>query len=275
VAATYDPGMIGRAPAPSFVADTARAALAWLAGWWRTLYLGALVLVMALSPSSYQRDNRHALARHIVLDTAPVLLWFTLLSSLVSLVVIRIVVTTALTYGLSQYALEMLVRVLVLELIPLTAALFVALRCTIPNGAELARMRFRGEFDALRSQGIDPIGRELMPRVLAGFVAVLMLAAVSCAVALVLSYLGVYGFTRGGLAGYGRVVGQIFNPAVALVFSLKTLFLGLAVALIPMTAGAYGVLVKGMRTRADLQGLVRLFVVVLLIEAVSLMGNYY
>ena len=42
-----------------------------------------------------------------------------------------------------------------------------------------------------------------------------------------------------------------------------------------MTAGVYGVLVKGLRTRADLQGLVRLFVVVLLIEAVSLMGNYY
>ena len=267
--------MIGRSPTPSFMTGTARATVAWLAGWWRTLHLGALVLVMALSPSSYARDNRLALARHIYLDTAPILVWFTLLTSLVSLVIIRIVVTTALTYGLSQYALEMLVRVLVLELIPLTAALFVALRCTIPNGAELARMRFRGELDAMRARGIDPISRELMPRVLAGIVAVLMLAAVSCAVALVLSYLGVYGFTRGGLAGYARVVGQIFNPAVALVFGLKTLFLSLAVSLIPMTAGMYGVLVKGMRTRADLQGLARLFVVVLLVEAVSLMGNYY
>ena len=263
------------AVSPSLPTELARSALAWLAGWWRTLHMGALVLVMTLSPSSYQRDNRQALARHIYLDTAPVLLWFTLLSSLVSLVVIRIVVTTALTYGLTQYALEMLVRVLVLELIPLTAALFVALRCTIPSGAELARMRFRGEFDTLRARGIDPVRRELMPRVLAGIVAVVMLAAVSCAVALVLSYLGVYGFTLGGLAGYSRVVGQIFNPAVALVFMLKTLFLSLAVSLIPMTAGMYGALIKGMRTRADLQGLVRLFVVVLLIEAVSLMGNYY
>ena len=256
-------------------ASVGSAVLAWFTGWWRTLHLGALVLVLALSPSSYERDNRVALARHIYLDTAPVLAWFTLLSAVVSLVVIRIVVTTALSYGLTQYALEMLVRVLVLELIPLTAALFVALRCTIPNGAELASLRFRGELDALRARGIDPVRRELMPRVVAGMVAVLLLAAVSCGVALVLSYLGVYGFTRGGLAGYVRVVGQIFNPAVALVFAVKTLFLSLAVSLIPMTAGVYGVLAKGMRTRADLQGLVRLFVVVLLIEAVSLMGNYY
>ena len=117
--------------------------LRWLRGWWGILQFGAQMLVLALSPSSYERDNRLALARHIYLDTAPVLAWFTLLSAIVSLVVIRIVVTTALSYGLSQYALEMLVRVLVLELIPLTAALFVALRCTIPNGAEIGRASCR------------------------------------------------------------------------------------------------------------------------------------
>ena len=43
--------------------------------------------------------------------------WFTLLAALVSLVLIRIVVVTAVSYGLSRYALEMVVRVLVLELI--------------------------------------------------------------------------------------------------------------------------------------------------------------
>ena len=112
--------------------------------------------------------------------------------------------TTALIYGLSPYALELLVRVLVLELIPLTAALFVALRCTIPSGAELARLRFRGEFEAQRALGIDPVRRQLMPRVVAGIVSVLLLAAVSCVVALLLSYLGVYGFTCGGLVGYMR-----------------------------------------------------------------------
>lgn len=249
--------------------------LNWLAGWWRTLYLGAVVLVLALSPSSYRRAERQALARHLYLNAAPALPWFTLLSALVSLVIIRIVVTTAISYGLSQYALEMLVRVLVLELIPLTAALFVALRSTVPNGTELARMRYRGQWEALRERGIDPIRQELMPRVLAGIFAVTLLAAVSCAVALVLSYVGVYGFSLGGVAGYTRQVGHIFNPAVSLVLVLKTLFLSLAVSLIPMAAGVYGALAKGERTRAELQGLVRLFVVLLLIEAASLIGNYY
>jgi len=65
-------------------------------------------------------------------------------------------VVTALSYGLSRYALEMVIRVLVLELIPLTAALFVAMRCTIPNGSQLAHLRLTGRFEALRRQGSDP-----------------------------------------------------------------------------------------------------------------------
>ena len=76
-----------------------------------------------------------------MLGTAPNLLWFCVLSALISLVIIRIVVVTALSYGLSGYALEMVVRVLVLELIPLTASLFVALRSTLPAGVEFAQRR--------------------------------------------------------------------------------------------------------------------------------------
>lgn len=57
------------------------------------------------------------------------------MSTLLSLVLIRVVVVTALSYGLSQYALQMVVRVLVLELIPLSAAMFVALRAGLTFNA--------------------------------------------------------------------------------------------------------------------------------------------
>ena len=247
----------------------------WLHGWWMMLFIGAQLAVLALSPSSYDAANRRALARHIYLDTAPVLTWFTVLCALVSLVITRIVVVTALSYGLTQYAMEMVIRVLVLELIPLTAALFVALRCTIPNGAELAQMRRRGVFDAMRAQGVDPVGRELLPRVVAGMFSVITLAALSCVVAMVLAYLAVYGFSAAGLPAYTRMFGQVFNPAVTLVFALKTLFFSLAVSLMPMAAGLYESSLAGWRTSDELQGLVRVFAVLVLIEVASLVGNYY
>lgn len=245
--------------------------MAWLAGWWRVLYLGAQIMVLAVSPSSYGLANRVLLARHVVLATAPILLWFTLLCALATLVITRIVVVTALSYGLSQYALQLIIRVLVLELIPLGAALFVALRSTIASSAELAEMRLRGELVALA----DPLRQEAMPRVVAGMFASITLAALSCVVALVLAYLAVYGFTLSALPAYTRLFGQVFNPAVTLIFVLKTLFFSLAVALMPIASALYDEAPAGMRHGAELRALARMFVVILLIEMVSLVGNYY
>ncbi|WP_413916183.1 ABC transporter permease [Candidatus Skiveiella danica] len=78
---------------------------------------------------------------------------------------------------------------------------------------------------------------EAMPRALAGMFAVLTLAVVSCVVALVLAYLVVHGPTHQAFDSYTRKVGQVFNPAVTLIFVLKTLFFSLAVSLIPTVSG--------------------------------------
>jgi phospholipid/cholesterol/gamma-HCH transport system permease protein len=252
-----------------------RAPLRWLAGWGQIIWFGAMLLVLAISPSSYTRPTRQALDRHIYMDTAPILWGFTLLCALLTLVITRIVVVTALSYGLSQYALEMVIRVLVLELIPLTAALFVALRCTIPNGAALAEMRRIGYFDALRKEGSDPVLAEVLPRMLAGVFSTVTLAALSCVVAIVLAYLAVYGLTSAGLPAYTRMFGHVFNGPVTLIFALKTAMFSLAVSVIPMASGLYDVEGGHSREHAALQGLVRMFAVLLVLEAVSLVGNYY
>jgi phospholipid/cholesterol/gamma-HCH transport system permease protein len=271
----YHPAMTPLPSRTGAPAEIGRAMWRWITGWWQIVHLGAQLLVLALSPSSYTRANRAAMAQHIVVGTAPMLMWFTLLSSLISLVIIRIVLVTAAGYGLSQYALQMVVRVLVLELIPLTAAIFVALRIGLPDGRELAVLRRRGELDALRRRGLDPLCHEVLPRVLAGAFAVLMLASVAGVVTLVLAYLTVHGFTLGGLERYTRTVGQVFTPAVTVIFAVKTLLLAVAVSLIPVTSALYDSPRGGSRSSVEVRALVRLFLVMLLIEAASLVGNYY
>lgn len=247
----------------------------WLRGWWRIVYLGARVLAFALSPSGYTGAYRRALLSRIYLGTAPLILWFTVLSSVISLVIIRIVVVTAQSYGLSQYALQMVVRVLVLELIPLTAAIFVALRVTLPDGVELSAARAGGALDETTPEGADAVILEVTPRIMSGLFATLALAALSGVVTLVLAYLTIYGFVGGGLEQYTRTVGQVFHPSVTLVFVLKTFFLSLAVALVPAGSALYDTPERSSRSSAEIRVLVRLFLVILLVEAVSLVGNYY
>jgi len=271
---TYHPRMVPTLAPPGALAAGSRAISRWAGGWWRTVHLGAVLMVLALSPSSYTRDTRARIARAIVLEATPILLWYTLGAVLFGLVLIRIVVVTAASYGLSQYALQMVVRVLVLELIPLTAAIFVALRIGLPDGRELARMRLRGELESMRRRGLDPLRHEVMPRVLAAALAVLLLAAVASVTTLVLAYLTVHGFALGGFERYTRIVGQVFTPTVTLVFMLKTLLLAMAVSLIPAASAIDEQSPTGGRMGAELQALVRLFLVMLLIEVMSLVGNY-
>ncbi|MCB1978104.1 MAG: ABC transporter permease [Burkholderiaceae bacterium] len=265
--------MLLRQPVHTLPERLARLIWSWALAWWRIVYLGAVVLVLVLSPSSYGRAGRGLMARRIYLETTPILVGFTVLAALLSLVITRIVVVTALSYGLSRYALEMVIRVLVLELIPLTAAMFVAMRCAIPSGSQLASLRLRGRLAALERVGADPVRMELLPRVVAAAFASVTLAALSCVVALSMSYLSVYGFNTAGLPSFTRMFGHVFSPEVTLVFALKTLFFSLAIAVIPMTAGLYDL--GESERRSELGGLARMFAVLLLIEMVSLVGNYY
>ena len=273
--ASYHQNMIFIAPWRDLLERTNRSAQTWLVQWWRLAHLGAVLMLLALSPSSYKRADRLVLARHVYDNTAPIMTSFALLCALISLVLTRIVTATALSYGLSQYALQVVIRVLVLELIPLTAALFVALRCTIPDAAELAELKARGDLDKLISQGINPVHREVLPRVMAGIFSTITLAVLSCVVALLVAYATTYGFNLAGFAGYTRLFGQVFTPAVTLIFVMKTLLFSLAVSLIPMASAWYGSTDNNTRSSAEMRGLMRMFAIILLIEVLSLVGNYY
>ena len=248
---------------------------AWVA-WWQVLLIGAQIVVLALSPSSYDDpEERRGLMLHMYRATAPLLTWFLVLSALVSVVLIRIVVATALSYGLSQYALEVLVRTLVLELIPLYAALFVAVRYTMPEAQRIRRLLS----DEFRRGVFRPrqhlLRREMLPRALAGVFSVVLLAALSCGLALLLTYLNVYGFSPWALADYNRSVGSVFSPAVSLIFVLKTLFFSFAVAFVPMAASAKPDVGGGYSRRSDISEFARLLSVILVLEVISLLGNYY
>jgi phospholipid/cholesterol/gamma-HCH transport system permease protein len=243
----------------------------WAASWWRMLLLGAIALVLTFSPSTYTREHRIATSRQIYLGAWQVLPWFTALSALVSLVIIRIVLVTALSYGLSRFALEMVVRVLVLELIPLSAALFVALRAGLAfNVSELEPLAADQSGAAAQR-----LRRDLVAEVSGNAFAVLSLAMVSSVLVLVLAYLNVYGLSPWGLDDYTRTVGRVFEPTVTIGFALKTVLFGLAVAVIP-SAAILEIQRFGRGSDSTMQpGAVRLLFALLLIEAASLAVKYF
>lgn len=243
-------------------------------GGWRSLHFSALLLVMAASAATYTPDNRRRLATRICLtcgQTAPA---FTLLSGLLSLVLVHIVVVTAQSYGLSQFALGTVVRVLVVELLPLSAALFVALRVGAAINAEIAALRRRQPGSAGYQTESSLLHQIVLPRVAGSGVAVLLLATISGGLALLFAYLGVYGFTPWGIANFTVTVGKVFEPVVLMALGLKTLLFAIAVATIPASAGLESRHFGDAESVAVLRGTVRLFAVLIVIEILFLTAEF-
>lgn len=244
------------------------------AGWLRAIHFGAVAVVTALSPSTYDRDARRVAAQQIHFSAWRALPGFTLACALLSFVLIRIVVGTAQDYGLAQYALELTVRVLVLELIPILAALFVALRSGAAISTEVTLMHVRGELEQLARSGRDPLGAELVPRAIGSLVAVMLLAYLSGVVALALAYGELYGLSPWALGTFVRVTGQVFDPVVVVGFVAKTVLFGAAVGAIPIGAALGIGREPSQAPRAVRRGMVRLGIALAVIEIVFLAVMY-
>jgi phospholipid/cholesterol/gamma-HCH transport system permease protein len=247
---------------------------AWAASWWRVFHFGATALVVAFSPSAYDRATSTRMGRQIYFTALQILPGFMLVCGLFSYMVIRIVILAAGNYGLAEYALNIVVRVLVLELIPMFVALFVALRSGAAINTEVVLMHIRGDLEALQRAGEDPMRHELVPRVVGSAVSVFGLTVIGASIALVLAYVAMYGFSSGGIEDFTETVGAIFTIAITLGMGLKAVFFGLAVAILPITASLDTPREMRFAAIAVLNGMVRLFLSLALIEGASLAFKY-
>jgi phospholipid/cholesterol/gamma-HCH transport system permease protein len=236
------------------------------------------LLALATWPSCYRGTVRDEVARQLWRNTWPQLPGFAGLAALLGVVLIHIVLVTADSYGLSRYALEVVVRVLALELLPLLAALFVALRCSLPMVAELMAAQVATAEGSAPDPATDPAQARLrwlvdavFPRTLAVVFTVWLLVAVSALLALVLAYLMVHGWSVWGAVPFAHMVGRVFTPGVVVVFLLKTLAFSVAVGVVPMANVAA---TQASRASTELAGLARLTGVLLVCEVLSLLAHY-
>lgn len=252
----------------------AAATVAWLHGWGRAARFSFTALAAALSRSTYDELTLAVALRQIYFTALQVWIGFTLFAALLSLVVISITVATAREFGLSQYALDLVFRVLVLELLPLLTALFVGLRSGAAINTEVALMQLSGELEEMLQSNVDPLRRQFVPRVIAAATSVLALTVLACSIALALAYVLSYGLSPWGFAEYTRAVALAFTPAVLGGFLLKCVLFGVMVAVIPIAAGMETARHGKSPPVAVMGGMVRLFFALSLIEIGALAVKY-
>lgn len=252
----------------------ARDAVGWFVAWFRAARFAFSVVAAVLSPKLYTPRARAATTRQIYFTAWQVLPGFALFAAALGVVVVEITLSVARQFGLEQYALELIFRALVLELMPLLTALFVALRSGSAISTEIALMRVHGDFHDLETSGIEPFERDFVPRVAAAAVSVFALTTLACLFVLALSYLVLYGFSPWGFDPYTRTVARVFTPLALGALVVKCIAFGAVVAVIPISAGLEATRDRNSVPVAVMGGMVRLFFALGLIEIVALALKY-
>jgi phospholipid/cholesterol/gamma-HCH transport system permease protein len=243
-----------------------------LNAWLRVFRFALAALVGVLSPGTYNKATRQVMQKQIYFTAWQILPGFATFSAVFSFLIIEIVGSTARKYGLYEYALELIVRILVLEILPLMTVFFIALRTGAAMNTEVALMKIQNELDALQRIGIDPMRLELLPRVVGGTVSVLALTAVNIVVALWLTHLLIIDFHPWTLTNgdFTRMIGRVLDLPALIVLGMKTLAFGFAVTVIPI-AEALSTPNKLFHAPISvLRGMVRVFSSLMVIEGAAL-----
>lgn len=242
-------------PTPRFLHQTTL----WIHGKYRYLRFAALLFVAACSPRIHDRSTRNHTARVFCAAAWQPLAGYLLASLLISAVLTRIVAVTADSYGLTHLALEAILRVFVVEILPLASTLFVAMRAVPMAMQHLCAQAGRS----------DAVLRDALPYAIGNAAAVVILAVIGGFVTLLVAYPVVHGFSPWALPAYGRLIGQVFDPVLAIGFAAKIALFGIAVGIAPTTVAL------DPRQRdpglREMRVMVRLLLVLVLIEASFLM----
>ena len=246
----------------------------WFRAWLHAALFGFACAAAALSPSSYTPQTRALALRQIYFTAWQVLAGYLLFSAALSVIVVHITVSATFEFGLSGYAVELVLRAMVLELLPLLTAIFVALRSGSAIGTEIALMRISGELDPAHAADAGPMQREFVPRVIASGIAVASLTVLGCTTAVTVAYVAIYGVVLGGIEEYLQVIAHVFTLPALAGFLLKCTMFGFVVAVIPIAGGMAATRDASSAPLAVMGAMVRLFFALGVIEIAALAAAY-
>src|SRR3569832_1464006 len=245
----------------NFLAASIESLGAKVVGWFTVGYgmfaFLAKASLLLLEPATWNRATFDVVVKQIYFTAVQILHVFLGYALVISWLIITIILSTARDFGLTEIASEMTIRVLVLELLPFLTALFVALRTGSAINTEVAPMQV-----------------EFLPRLIGGVVAVVTLAGLAGLLALLMGYLAIYGMNVAGFEPYTRTIAKIFDFRIMAGLIAKCALFGLAVTLIPVTAGLETPKKLFMVPVSVLRGMMRVFFAIVAIEVVSLALKY-
>ena len=230
-----------------------------------------LCLIHMLLPSSYNPAMIMVLVKQIYFTAVGILPLFLFMSIVFGSIIIGVVISLAMQYGLQDRIGSILVSFSVDEFAPFFTALLISLRSSTAVNTEIATMKVNHELDTLREYRIDLIDYLFVPRIISGIISVTSLSILFAIIMLASGYIFAF-FTMGmDLYTYKMLLLNAIEPKDLLILIFKGVAFGFVTMVIPIYSGLNAFDSYTAIPISVLNGMVKLFIAIFVIEVSSLL----
>ena len=234
-----------------------------------TLTFAARVILRMFEKRSYNSASRMVFINQIYFTAVQILPLFLFVAVIFGSLVNGMAFQVIKNLGLTEYLGHLLMGFIVTEISPFITVLLIALRSSSAINAEIAVMKVNRELDTLESFNIDLIRYLFIPRILSGMISMVLLSGLFSLVVLSIGLLVSSLIFGTSVDAYIGALLRSADLADVIVVLIKCATFGFFITLIPIRLGLNASQELTSIPIAVLNGMVKVFLAIVVIEVLS------
>jgi phospholipid/cholesterol/gamma-HCH transport system permease protein len=236
----------------------------------QTIIFALRVIFRIFDKNSYNSAVKMVLIDQIYFTSVQILPLFLIVAVIFGSILVFMLMLVVKELGMVQYIGRFMIGFVVYELAPLFTVILIALRSSSAINAEIAVMKVNKEIRTLEVFHIDAVNYLFLPRVINGVISVVLMNSLFSIVILLTGLLFsklIFGMSYNMYAEV--LLSSIFFSDVIILY-LKCITLGVFITLIPILYGLSATNELTSIPIAVLNGMVKVFIAIVMIEVLSL-----
>ena len=234
-----------------------------------TLTFAAQVILRMFEKRSYNSASRMVFINQIYFTAVQILPLFLFVAVIFGSLVNGMAFQVIKNLGLTEYLGHLLMGFIVTEISPFITVLLIALRSSSAINTEIAVMKVNRELDTLESFNIDLIRYLFIPRILSGMISMVLLSGLFSLVVLSMGLLVSSLIFGTSVDAYIGALLRSADLADVIVVLIKCATFGFFITLIPIRLGLNASQELTSIPIAVLNGMVKVFLAIVVIEVLS------
>ena len=253
-----------------FIEGVGETTINMLSSFYEALKFTSICFFHMINPRSYNPAMRIVLTKQIYFTAIQIIPLFIMMAVFFGSIIIGVVILLAAEYKLQGEIGSIIITFAVDEFSPFFTALLISLRSGTAINTEIAVMKVNNELNTLNEYKINIIDYLFLPRIIGGVVSVVSLSILFTFIMLGSGYVITLFYMNMDFHTYKYLLISAIEVKDVLTLLFKSIAFGFVVILIPIYSGLKTARSYTAIPISVLNGMVKLFVAIFLIEVLSL-----